>query len=298
MAAGGANFPDGIMPWNGGKKVWHREVFALDLAHPDGGWSQVGELPAELGYGVSVTKPTGVLLIGGGDACAHSGATWLLRWLDGKLVFTAQAPLPIPLANACGAMVRGKVHVAGGLGSPDATVANARHFMLDPAAAGWVELPPLPGDGVMLATAAAMDGSFIVAGGCSLHAGPDGKPVRTYLRNCWRFANDRWTAAADLPRGAVGAASPGWVENERLILAGGDDGTQAGGDPRRHRGFRRDLLAYHSATDRWTVWAELEEGLPVTLPGVAADGGYILVSGEIRPGVRTPRVMQLRLDEP
>jgi N-acetylneuraminic acid mutarotase len=298
LVAGGANFPDGVMPWDGGTKVWHRGVFALDPARPDAGWSRVGELPAAAGYGVSVTLPTGVLLVGGGDATAHSGATRLMRWVDGKVVFTELAPLPVPLANACGAVVDGKVHVVGGITRPDATVANARHFVFDPSAA-WTELPPLPGDGVMLATAAAAaDGTFIVAGGCSLKAGPDGKPVRTYLRKCWKFAHGEWTAAADLPRAAVGAASPGWVRDGQFIVVGGDDGTQAGGDPRTHRGFCRNLLAYVSAADRWTAWPELIEGLPVTLPGVEAGGGYLLVSGEIRPGVRTPRVIQLRLTRP
>ena len=31
LAAGGANFPDGLMPWNGGKKVWHDRVMAPTL---------------------------------------------------------------------------------------------------------------------------------------------------------------------------------------------------------------------------------------------------------------------------
>src|SRR5688572_18046733 len=42
VAGGGANFPDGKMPWEGGKKVWHDRLFALDLAAPETGWAEVG----------------------------------------------------------------------------------------------------------------------------------------------------------------------------------------------------------------------------------------------------------------
>ena len=71
LAGGGANFPDGVMPWDGGKKVWHDRVFALDLRARDAGWREVGKLPAPNGYGVSLTVPEGVLIIGGGNATRH-----------------------------------------------------------------------------------------------------------------------------------------------------------------------------------------------------------------------------------
>lgn len=300
LVAGGANFPDGVMPWDGGRKVWHDGVFALDLAAPEAGWKQVGKLPEVAGYGVSIQVPQGVLLVGGGNLSHHFTATRLLRWQDGGIAVAELPGLPIPLANACGAAVGGRVHLVGGTTGPDATTASSRHFVMDPGdpAAGWTELAPLPGDGVMLAAAAAADGGLLVAGGCALHAGPDGKPARTYLKSCWKFTTAGWRAVADLPRAAVGAASPAWIANGKPVLAGGDDGSQAGGDPRQHRGFCRDLLAYDAGTDHWTRWAELKTGLPVTLPGVAIGGGYILVSGEIRPGVRTPQVIQLKAATP
>lgn len=300
LVAGGANFPDGVMPWDGGKKVWHRAVFALDLATPEGGWQRVGELPVECGYGVSAQVPEGVLMIGGGNAAAHSAEVRLAKWSEGRLEISAMPALPEALANACGAVVGGKVHVVGGTVRPDSTTCSARHFMLDWQAAErkWIELPPLPGDGVMLATAGELGGRLVVAGGCALRAGEDGKPLRTYLKSCHAYENGAWVKLADLPRGAVGAASPAWTHAGKFVLVGGDDGSLAGTDPRQHPGFRSDLLAYDPSSGRWETLARMKSGLPVTLPGVRAGETFILVSGEIRPGVRTPAVTRLQTVKP
>ena len=78
LAGGGANFPDGVMPWNGGKKVWHDRVFALDLRARDAAWREIGRLPARNGYGVSLTVSEGVLLIGGGDAARNFTEVWMM----------------------------------------------------------------------------------------------------------------------------------------------------------------------------------------------------------------------------
>ncbi|MGA0846695.1 MAG: galactose oxidase, partial [Luteolibacter sp.] len=48
IVAGGANFPDGA-PWDGGLKIWHDQVFALEKG--DSSWSVAGKLPRPLGYG-------------------------------------------------------------------------------------------------------------------------------------------------------------------------------------------------------------------------------------------------------
>lgn len=300
MVAGGANFPDGVMPWDGGKKVWHDAVFALDTSAPGAGWVKCGTLPRNSGYGVSIQTDEGVLLIGGSDATAHATSTRLLKWEAGKAVVVPWPALPVALANGCGALCGGRIHLVGGTERPDAVQTSNRHFILDLAHAdqGWVEGPALPGAGVMLATAGAHGEEFYVIGGCALHPDEAGKPARTYLKTCWKFADSAWTRCPDLPRAAVGAASPGWLHGGRLLVVGGDDGSQVGGDPLKHRGFCRDVLAYDLSTAQWSRLAELKAEVPVTLPAVCVDGGCILVSGEIRPGVRTPTVFKLTLTAP
>src|SRR5262245_50514890 len=64
IVAGGANFP-GRMPWEGGEKIWHDELFVLDA--PSGDWKTGFRLPRALAYGTALTVPAGVLCIGGSD---------------------------------------------------------------------------------------------------------------------------------------------------------------------------------------------------------------------------------------
>jgi N-acetylneuraminic acid mutarotase len=294
LAAGGANFP-GAMPWNGGAKVWHDRVFALDLRARNAGWRDAGRLPAALAYGVSLTVPEGVLLIGGGNAERHVADVRLMT-LDrgGRLAFRELPSLPAPLAQMAGALVGRHVHVAGGIETPDATAASAGHWRLDLDATdrGWQPLAPLPAAGRILPTAAAIDGAFYLVGGCSLAADAVGRPARTYLREAWRFSAGAWTRLPDLPRAATGAASPAPVADGSLFVVSGDDGPRIAVAPADHPGFTGEILRYDPTPDTWSRAGALNMPAPVTLPTVPWQDGFILVSGEVRPGVRTRQVLK------
>lgn len=292
IAGGGANFPDGVMPWDGGKKVWHDRLFALDLARIDAAWREIGKLPAPNGYGVSLTLPEGVLLIGGGDAKAHFRAVTLLTLSSGKPSFRSYPELPIPLAQMAGALAGRHVHVCGGLEKPDATTASAGHWMLDLDALekGWQTLPPLPAAGRILAAAAAIGDTFVIAGGCSLAPDSSNKPVRTYLREAWKFAGGTWTRVADLPRACVAAASPAPVRGGALFLISGDEGTHSG-SPATHPGFPRGILRLELAENEWSDAGVFDRPAPVTLPTAPWNDGFVLFNGELKPGVRTQQVL-------
>jgi N-acetylneuraminic acid mutarotase len=295
LAGGGANFPDRVMPWDGGKKIWHDRVFALDLRARDAAWRQIGRLPAPNGYGVSLTIPEGVLIIGGGDAKRNVAEVRLMTFAAGRLSFRALPSLPIPLAQMAGAVVGRHVHVVGGIETPDATTASSKHWRLDLDAVkrGWQSMPVLPADGRILATAAAIADAFYVVGGCSLAADAEGKPARTYLREAWRFSGGTWSRLADLPRAAVAAASPAPVAGSSLFVVSGDAGTQVGlTTPANHTGFARDILRYESTENKWFPAGALAVPAPVTLPTAPWQGDFIFFSGEVRPGVRTPHVFR------
>ena len=75
----------------------------------------------------------------------------------------------------------------------------------------------------------------------------------------------------------------------RGILLGGDDGTQAGSDPRTHRGFPNTSLALTTAHNAWTNSSSFPPAV-VTTPTVTIDDFWVIPSGEIRPGIRSPKV--------
>jgi N-acetylneuraminic acid mutarotase len=295
LAAGGANFPD-RMPWDGGTKVWHDAVFALPLDTPHAGWTRIGRLPEPNAYGVALTTPEGVLIIGGSSARRHFRDVRLMTRSGGRVAFRRLPPLPVPLAQMAAAIVGRRVHVIGGIATPDSTRALTSHYQLDLDAlqGGWRTLPPLPAAGRILPIAAALGDAFHVIGGCSLSADGSGRTVRTYLRDSWKFTAGRWIRTADMPRPAAAAASPAPAGKGELLVVGGDDGAQAGVRlPADHQGFPREILRYDSAHDRWRVAGALDRPAPVTLPAVPWQNGFILVSGEIRPGVRTRQVLLL-----
>ena len=300
LAAGGANFPD-APPWEEGTKVWHDAVWMLDA--PDGTWRNIGTLPHPRGYGVSVTHRNGVICVGGSDATRHYADVLRLEWRDGELRQTDFPPLPRPIANMCGAVLGDMLYIAGGIESPDATATLNIFLSLDLAAErpAWMQLDSWPGPPRMLATAASQGGSFFLVGGTDLSAGPDGKPLREYLTDAYRFTPGHgWTQIADLPRAAVAAPSPAPTFGQsHFFLISGDDGTQAGIPPSEdHPGFPATVFAYHTVTDTWTEWGKTPAP-HVTNPATRwknsrGEDAWVVVNGESRPGVRSPEVWSLR----
>ena len=63
-----------------------------------------------------------------------------------------------------------------------------------------------------------------------------------------------------------------------------------------HPGFPRTTYAYHTVTDTWTEMGE-NEGTQVTTPAVRWGDDIFLVSGEIRPRVRTNKVWRIGVKE-
>lgn len=308
VVAGGANFPAG-RPWDGARKVWHDRVFVLDT--PTGAWREAGRLPRPLGYGISISLPEGVLCLGGSDQHEHVRDAFVLRFGGDTLGVAPFPALPRPLANASGALVGTTIYVAGGIERPDGRPGR-QFWALDLAAEprAWRELAPCPGRPRMLSVAGAHGGRFYLFGGTDLVPDGAGGLKREYLRDAWSYdPGAGWKRLADLPAPRVAAPSPAPVTADgRLLVLGGDDGELA---PRlnelrdNHPGFAPGILAYDPGADRWQPAGEMPRrpgpdpvnnpngGVwpPVTVPVVSWNGGYVIPSGEVRPAVRTPRVL-------
>jgi N-acetylneuraminic acid mutarotase len=279
------------MPWEGGKKVWHDRLWILEKA--DGTWRVAGRLPRALAYGVSVTFDDMLIGLGGSDAECHHAEVFALKYAS-ALVLKPLPPLPVALANAAGAVdANGTVYVAGGSTAPGEKAASARAFAADLRGWSpvWRELPPLPGGARILPIAAAHEDAFYIFGGAALKAQPDGKTTRAYFRDSWRYtAQAGWRRLADLPHPIAAAASPAPVVDGRIYLIAGDDGARVGFQPvENHPGFPARILAYDLAANAWHPAGETPAPR-ATLPVVAWRGRFILPSGEVRPGVRSPEV--------
>ena len=278
------------------RKVWYDSVFTLPGS--EGAWVKSRfKLPRPLGYGVSVTSGHGVVCIGGSDAQRHYADVFLLEWRDGQMVVEQLPPLPKPCATACGGIADGTIFVAGGIDAPDATKAMMNFWALSLRAkdAAWKELEPWPGPERMLSVAGSLAGKFYLFGGAKLKPGPDGKPVREYLRDAYEYLPMKgWTRIADMPRAAVAAPSPAIVDGSRLLVVSGDDGTKVDFKPvSEHPGFPRDVLAYDTERNVWSVAGEAPFSR-ATVPVVEWQGGFVIPNGEVRPRARTPEVWSWR----
>lgn len=61
-----------------------------------------------------------------------------------------------------------------------------------------------------------------------------------------------------------------------------------------HPGFGREVLAFDTQRETWRIVARSPVMLPVTTLAVKYRDAILIPSGEIKPGVRTPRVMRVR----
>lgn len=304
LVAGGAQFPE-RPPWEGGTKRWKDMVHILTPASRTGVWHRSIPLPHPVAYGVSLTIPDGVLCIGGGDARSHFREVFLLRWDPAlrRVVHRPCSPLPIPLAFMAGALLEDTAIVACGAQAPGEQAASARVFALNTARPEepWRELPSMPGEPRILPIAGARDGAVYVFGGCALR--PHGETTcRVYLRDGWKWrADSGWQAVAPLPTPLAAGPSPAAALGESLLLVlGGDDGTRTGQPPAEHPGFDGRTWAYDARIDAW-----MDRGaLPAThvttplvpVPGTDgdADEAWLIPSGEVRPGVRSPIIRRGR----
>lgn len=295
IVAGGANFPD-KMPWEGGKKVWYDRVYALESI--DGKWKDVGKLPRPLGYGVSISTDDGIICIGGSDSNRHYAECFRLQYNNGKLTTTFLPSLPRPCANSCGAIIKNIIYVAGGLESPTATSTLKTFWSLDLADsdAVWKKHDTWPGSGRMLSVAATTDETFFLFSGADLKTLSDGTTSRQYLRDAYSYRpTSGWRRISDMPRPTVAAPSPAAKIGETtLLIISGDDGEDVNFQPiEKHPGFPKSGLAYNTINNSW----EYKETFPaghVTTSLVHWHNHFIIPSGEIRPGKRSPNVWSLR----
>ncbi|MCL4641601.1 MAG: galactose oxidase [Pseudosphingobacterium sp.] len=307
LVIGGANFPDGGAPWTGSDKVWYDQVFALD--NPNAKWKEVGRLSQPLGYGVSVSWRNAVILIGGSNENGHHKEVWMLRYDNGRIEKSTLPDLPHPLANCTGVLLGDVIYIAGGIRKPDSKTTEKNFWALDLAAdtKEWKVLDPWPGPSRMLAVVGVQHRKLYLFSGAKLVDG-----VREYLKDAYEYTPQvGWKKIADLPQSVVAAPNPAYGINKyHLLIFGGDDGklaAKANQLKQQHPGFSTNILDYDISTNTWKKIGEVptdkkEDAIanpngsswaPVTTSLTIWNDAVIIPGGEVRPAVRTPRVLRL-----
>jgi len=247
-----------------------------------------------------------------------------------KRITTARLPsMPHKLAFASGTLIGRTIYLAGGQVTMRRPLATSHFWALDLSQQGnrtgfkWQRLPSWPGPSRVLPVTVAQRRGDVES--VYLFSGREAVPERPsrFLTDAYAYARGtlRWRPVAEIqpsegePRAVVAAVGAA-VGNDRILIFGGDDGplflererleraiAQAK-DPakadalkaqlaqkfEKHEGFKDEILSYNTNTDTWSVAGRLPTTSHVTTAAVAWQGGVVIVSGEIRPGIRTPKV--------
>lgn len=320
LVAGGANFPDGP-PWKGGIKQYHDEIYLLQKsAGGTSKWHQPAALlPCTIAYPACVSTPSGIVAIGGENETGLLGTVFLISVRDGNIGIKNLPGLPVPVSSGGAAVIGSMVYFAGGL---DNHGASAGFYCLDILTPqnGWKRLADLP---VPLSHAVVVSQKD-KSGECVYVIGGRNKTglLSTFQSSIWKYvpAKNTWDHEGDVlvnGQPVVLSAGMGIAAGKcSIVLFGGDRGIvfnkieQINADIEKaaeaekkalmeqkdsmltnHPGFLRDILVYNTLKKTWMEAGEIPVETPVTTTAFYLGGVVVIPSGEVRPGVRTPRVL-------
>lgn len=288
LVLGGANFPDRY-PWEGGTKTWWSALYSYDLDTKN--WSVFDDfLGRPLAYGVSISLTEGLLCIGGCDRVQCSNKVFLIKKeRDSFVIDSVSYPsLPVPLANATGAVCGNCIYIAGGQESMVNERSTHHFYMLDllHKEKGWQKMPAWDGPSLSYAVGVVQSGKFYLFSGRSY--APD-KAMTEYTEG-YVFEPDskQWDKLTDTFPVMAGTAVP--YENDKIILLGGVEELLPTSP--EHPGFSRKVRILSTETNRLIDTIDCPYPIPVTTNAVYTQDIVYIVSGEVQPGIRTPLILK------
>ena len=293
VVAGGANFPDKSLLEGGAKRV-----YADIWAHTDGEWAHVGVLPDSTAYGATFAVD-GALVLAGGNVCGvTTDKVYELTLQDGAAVLRALPPLPEPMEQ-CGWTRDGdRLYLVGGVGTTAVYACTIGEYV-------WTRLADLP-EPLFQPVAFASGGSLYVWGGFNpetLEVSDKGLVISSEVEK------SLWREAPSIPDGGTFVGATGaTLPDGRLAVVGGvnraifarslhntpeDRIPYLSKEPAEYQ-FRQAVYIFDPASGAWTLLGA-DPACALAGPGVAVrpDGGLYVAGGELKPGVRSPKLFTL-----
>ncbi len=272
IVAGGANFADKPLA-EGGAKQWWSDIYVHDGSQ----WKVYKDaLPYPVGYGYSVELPDGLLCIGGCNKNECSDLVYIIRiQKDGTPVVKNLPSLPYPLANMAGGMIDGKVYLAGGIRSTEASEATDTFLCLDTRTWEWQEIDPWDGEPRAFAVSAVQNDCFYLFSGRNFIGGT----ILEILYDGWKFdpATKEWTKVEGYYPVMAGTAIP--AGTDKILFLGGR--CETGNDD-------NVIRTLDTVNGKITESPVSEVILPVTCVTTCRGKEFTIASGETAPGIRTP----------
>ena len=320
ITAGGANFPN-KMPWEGGAKYYSNEIYVLQKEGKDLVWiSHDQTLPEPIAYCGVTTTAKGIVCVGGENESGLSKKVFLLNWDkdEKKAIITSLPDLPVPLTNVAVSHIENMVYIAGG----DVKDTSTKQFLrlnLQDKNAHWNKLPDIPFELANANLISQGKNLYLIGGRTKSKTGISQLHGTTFVYNTEK---NTWKKLADICDGKnptnLSAGAGILLGNESILMIGGDDGktfhkietylsqiSKANSEAEKqkltkeknglvidHKGFSKKLLLYNIPSNCWTEIGEYPFPAQVTTAAVHWNGKIILSNGEIKPGIRTPDVIE------
>jgi sialate O-acetylesterase len=337
FVAGGCNFPNIPVADGGSKVFYKSVYCLREGSAPNKGWKQCGDLPYHVGYGVSITLPNGILCIGGCNNDHKFSDVLLLKWdkQRQRLVIQSFPSLPLAFDNMTGAKVGNYVYIAGGNanGIPSNLCFRLNLHQIDH---GWEQLPSYPEMPRVQPVAVAQqlngEACFFLLGGYTPYSDSIQGEVNTngYVfipsLNRWRRIKSPYLFNQDLSiAGGIGMA----FQNRYIIWFGGVNKTifQYGllidhqlmeakvarneSEVKRHSfqqknylshdvqwyQYNPDVMIYDVKLKKWECLGQSGHAARAGCALITYKNGFIIVGGEIKPGIRSANVYQGHIEE-
>ena len=317
LKAGGCNFPSNPMA-SGSVKKFYQAIYNVSCDENGHVSTQkIGLLPQPMAYGASVTTPEGLIIIGGTTATETLNNVYRINVnTDGKAVVTELPALPVAMDNMQGAWLAGKVYVAGG--NVNGVPSNALYCLdLSKLDKGWKRLADFPGNPRVQPVIAASTNA-------------KGQP-RLYLWGGFAGKGENREASLDTDGFEYNPSSGKWKAIEGPVTETGEAISTGGGiactlpdgrivvtggvnkdvflealrnqapdylsHPIEWYRFNSRVLVYDPSKEKWEIAAnDTETARAGAAAVVTPDGEVLLIGGELKPRIRTPRISILKLN--
>ena len=297
VVAGGANFPDKSLLEGGAKRVY-ADIWAL----VSGEWVHAGVLPDSTAYGATFAVDDALILAGGNVCGTTTDKVYELRLQGGTAVLRALPSLPESMEQ-CGWTRDGdRLYLVGGVGTTGVYACTVGEYV-------WTRLADLP-EPLVQPVAFASGGHLYVWGGFNpetLEVSDRGLVILSGAEG--GVEESLWQPAPPIPDGGTFVGATGaTLPDGRLAVVGGvnraifaralhntpeDRIPYLSKEPAEYR-FRQAVYAFDPASCAWTLLGA-DPACALAGPGVAVrpDGGLYVAGGELKPGVRSPKLFSL-----
>lgn len=324
IVAGGSDFSKGL-PWEGGVKQYKDAIYLLS-SEGDNIISHAlpnVKLPTGMAHGCSAAQGQSLYCFGGETTQGAASTVLALTPLHGTVRVDTVGTLPKDFRPVAALSSKGEIYLHGVRQGDNA------FWRFTPSNGQWKALTACPGEvrssgPLFAAQHNGRENAMYLIGGRHTENG-----VCKLYSDVWEYLpiHDTWNAKKDIciegrTTTLMHAAVLPYGSGHILVL-GGDDGEEflrrdsleralrnastrseadsLGKELTRafvsHPGFSKRVLAYHAITDTWVSLGETDIAIPAVTTAVELDGMIVIPSGEIRPGIRTPDILAMKIHE-